>query len=134
MLPSENARTKDHQQARCMFDTGCMQGNLVSKEFALELGYKESDFKPLSSREKNGGTSATGHPHIPVGALYLTWYHNSSPRLYRDMRFLVSPSQEYELVIGSRSILLHKLVSYPNFGCVAFLPTSGIHSFTRSPI
>ncbi|KAH0557187.1 hypothetical protein GP486_005023 [Trichoglossum hirsutum] len=53
---------------------------------------------------------------MPEGVLHLSWYHNTSPRLYSDMRFLVSPSQEYELVIGARSILKHKLVSYPNFG------------------
>jgi hypothetical protein len=127
VLPSEKTGTKDHQQARCMFDTGCIQGNLVSREFALELGYKESDFEPLSSRERNGGTSTTGHAHMPVGALRLTWYHNTSPRLYKDMRFLVSPSQDYQLVIGARSILLHKLISHPNFGCVvSFKPQSDL--------
>ncbi|KAI9861067.1 MAG: hypothetical protein M1813_005496 [Trichoglossum hirsutum] len=116
VLPSKNAGIEEHQQARCMFDTGCLQGNLVSKEFAQKLGYTESDFKPLTSREKNGGTSATGHTHMPEGVLHLTWYHNTSPRLYNGMRFLVSPSQQYELVIGARSILAHKLISYPNFG------------------
>lgn len=132
-MPSENAGATNHQQARCMFDTGCIQGNLVSREFALELGYKESDFGPLSPREQNGGTSATGHAHMPVGVLHLTWYHNTSPRLYQGMRFLISPSQDYQLVIGARSILLHKLVSYPNFAVISLKGVSGMHSFTTSP-
>jgi hypothetical protein len=139
VLPSKNAGIEEHQQARCMFDTGCLQGNLVSKEFAQKLGYTESDFKPLTSREKNGGTSATGHTHMPEGVLHLTWYHNTSPRLYNGMRFLVSPSQQYELVIGARSILAHKLISYPNFGIdddagvTQFKLGSGMRSIPKSP-
>ncbi|KAI9773864.1 MAG: hypothetical protein M1840_006090 [Geoglossum simile] len=118
MLPSDKAGI-GHQQARCLLDTGCLQGNLVSEEFARKLGYTESDFRPLRPRESNGGTSATGHTHMPKGALHLTWYHNASPRLYSDMRFLVSPSQQYEIVIGAHSILKYKLVSHPNFAVTA---------------
>lgn len=104
---------EEHQEARCTFDTGCLQGNIISKEFALKLGYTEADFKPLKSRERNGGTSATGHAHMPEGALYITWYHNSSPRLYGGMRFLVSSETQCQLIIGARSIQKHRLLSAP---------------------
>lgn len=105
---------KEHISARCTFDTGCLQGNIISKEFALKLGYIESDFKPLASTERSGGISATGHAHIPEGALYIDWYHNSSPRLFNCMRFLVSTNAQYDLIVGAFSICKHKLLSAPN--------------------
>ncbi|KAE9364221.1 hypothetical protein N431DRAFT_104210 [Stipitochalara longipes BDJ] len=116
VLPSSNAASKAHQQARCTFDTGCLQGNIISIEFARKLGFTSADFKRPSSRERNGGTSATGHAHVPEGVLHLTWYHNSSPRLFRNMRFLVSPSEHFDIVIGANSILKYKLLAPPNLG------------------
>ena len=116
MLPSAEAETQKHQQARCTFDTGCLQGNIISKSFAQKLGFSEPEYKPLSPREKHGGTSVTGQTHMPEGVLYLTWYHNSSPLLFRDMRFLVSSIQQCDIVIGAYSIAKHNLLSLPNFG------------------
>jgi hypothetical protein len=137
-VSSEKIGTELHQQARCTFDTGCLQGNIISKEFALRLGYTESDFKPLRPKEKTGGTSATGHAHMPEGALYITWYHNSSPRLYSGMRFLVSSDTDCQLIIGARSILKHKLLSAPNLsveddraGITKFRPGSGMYSISQ---
>jgi hypothetical protein len=108
---------------------------MVSKEFAQKLGFTSADFKPPSFRERKGGMSATGHAHIPEGVIHLTWYHNSSPRLFRDMRFLVSPSEHFDIVIGATSILKYKLLSPPNLGLdgggvTTVIPSSG--SFTLS--
>jgi hypothetical protein len=100
--------------AKCLIDTGNMQGNLVSRDFALKLGYMESKFRPLKDFEKNGGTSSTGHTLIPLGALHLTWYHSSNPRTFRDMRFLVSEDPNCDLVIGARSIQKYNLLCPPN--------------------
>ena len=122
MVPSAKTQIEEHQQARCTFDTGCMQGNIVSRSFAEKLGYSELDYKSLNPREKLGGTSATGQIHIPEGVLYLTWYHNSSPLLFRDMRFLVSPIQQCDILIGAHSIAKHKLLSPPNFVSTTILP------------
>jgi hypothetical protein len=112
VLQTERAGTQMHQQARCCFDTGCLQGNIVSKDFARKLGYIPSDFKSLRQRERNGGTSATGHIYMPEGVLHLTWYHNGG-RLFRDMRFLVSPTLQFDIVIGAHSILKHGLLLPP---------------------
>ena len=100
--------------AKCLIDTGNMQGNLISRDFALKLGYTDSKFRPLKEFELNGGTSSTGHTLIPKGALHLTWYHNSSPRTFRDMRFLVSDDLHCDLVIGARSIQKYNLLCPPN--------------------
>jgi len=138
-VSSAKVGTEVHQKARCTFDTGNLQGNIISKEFALKLGYTESDFEPLRPKERNGGTSATGHMHMPEGALHITWYHNSSPRLYDGMRFLVSSETQCELIVGARSILRHRLLSPPNLsleddrrGITNFKPGSGMVSLRLS--
>jgi len=103
------------KQAQCTIDTGNCQGNIVSKEFLLDvLGYPESAFLELSDSEKLGGIGATGHTLIPDGAIYLSWYHSQSTRLFRDMRFLISPHPHCDLIIGARSIQQHNLLSKPN--------------------
>jgi hypothetical protein len=101
-------------EAQCTIDTGNLQGNLVSRDFALKLGCTESTFRPLKKSEESGGTSATGHTLMPEGAVHLTWYHSNSTRVFHDMRFLVSRHQQCDLVIGARSIEKHKLLCPPN--------------------
>ncbi|KAH8592288.1 hypothetical protein B0O99DRAFT_597332 [Bisporella sp. PMI_857] len=105
----------EEKEARCTIDTGNLQGNFISKEFVIEqLGFVESDFDPLTGAERRGGTSASGHYVMPLGAVNVTWYHKGSTRMFRDMRFLVFPDPHCELVIGARSIQKHDLLSPPN--------------------
>ena len=92
-----------------------MQGNIVSRKFVEDvLQYSESNFSELTKDEKNGGTGITGHTLIPDGAIYLTWYHKKSTRVFRNMRFLISPNDHCDLVIGARSIQKHRLLDVPN--------------------
>lgn len=92
-----------------------MQGNLVSRAFVVDvLGYSESSFHKLTKVEKEGGAGITGHKLIPAGAVYLTWYHNTSTRVFRDMRFLVSENPMCDLVIGARSIQKANILDVPN--------------------
>ncbi|KAL3421029.1 hypothetical protein PVAG01_07474 [Phlyctema vagabunda] len=112
------------QWARCTFDTGNLQGNIVSKGYLLDvLGWAESSFLPLTDRERVPGISITGHQLEPEGAVNLTWYHRKSVKVFHNMRFLISPHSHYDLVIGCRSILKHNLVSVPNL--MARPPTKG---------
>jgi hypothetical protein len=104
------------KEARCIFDTGNLQGNIVSKDFLLNtLKYTARDFKALTEKEKLGGIGANGGKIIPEGAVYLTWYHASSTKVFRNMRFLVSPCTNFDLVIGARSIKTNDLLIEPNF-------------------
>ncbi|PSN70379.1 hypothetical protein BS50DRAFT_632272 [Corynespora cassiicola Philippines] len=114
---SPKIRGNKHSEARCMLDTGCIQGNIVSSEFVRELGFEESDFKKLTQREEKGGKSASGHIIVPKGAVYLSWHHGSSGR-YRDMRFLVAPNVDFDIIIGSRALTKYDILSPPNFGSV----------------
>ncbi|KAF2786557.1 hypothetical protein K505DRAFT_343700 [Melanomma pulvis-pyrius CBS 109.77] len=98
---------------RCAFDTMSLFGNVVSLEFATKLGYTEADFKELRSREKTG-LSSSGHAITPKGAIFLSWYHSTSPQ-YSNMRFLVVEDYHYDLLIGSEAIVRHKLMASPNF-------------------
>jgi len=109
------SHTEDKQvvNARCAFDTLCLQGNIVSLAFATKLGYKEAEFRKLKPREQHGGVSASGHAILPKGAIYLSWYHSTSPQ-YSNMRFLVVDDAQYDLLIGTESIVRHKLISPPN--------------------
>jgi hypothetical protein len=110
--------TEKHQvpkEAKCTIDTGNMQGNIVSRAFVENvLEFSEANFSELTTAEKEGGTSATGHTLIPDGAIYLTWYHKKSTRVFRNMRFLVSSNQHCDLIIGARSIHKDKLLTVPN--------------------
>ena len=97
-----------------------MQGNIVSEEFVIKtLKYRKSDFLPLNDRERNGGIGMDGGTIIPEGAILLTWYSASSPKVFRDMRFLVSPFSNFDLVIGARAIQKHGICSAPNLQDVA---------------
>jgi hypothetical protein len=103
------------KEAKCTVDTGNLQGNIVSKTFVVDiLGYSESDFHDLTTEEEYGGTGVTGHKLIPENAIYLTWYHNNSTRVFRDMRFLISEHPMYDLIIGARSIHEHNILDVPN--------------------
>jgi len=103
------------KEAKCTIDTGNLQGNIVSKTFVTEvLGYQESSFQRLTKLEEVGGTGVTGHKLIPQGAIYLTWYHANSTRVFRDMRFLISEHPMYDLIIGSRSIHQNRILDVPN--------------------
>ena len=103
------------KRAKCTIDTGNMQGNIVSREFVVEvLGFSDANFHELTASEKEGGAGVTGDKLIPEGAIYLTWYHNKSTRVFRNMRFLISPHPHYDLIIGARSIQKHNLLDVPN--------------------
>jgi hypothetical protein len=117
VLSSRKNTDKEHipKEAKCTIDTGNQQGNIVSRDFVLNvLQFPESNFKLLSEKEKRGGTGVTGHTLMPEGAIYLTWYHKKSTRVFRNMRFLISPSQHCDLIIGAQSIRVHKLLDVPN--------------------
>ncbi|RDW57281.1 hypothetical protein BP5796_12731 [Coleophoma crateriformis] len=101
--------------ARCTIDTGNQQGNVVSREFVeTVLEYSASNFCELTKEEEKGGRSVTGHILIPDGAIYLTWYHKKSTRVFRNMRFLVSPIGNYDMIIGARSIKKDNILDVPN--------------------
>ena len=102
-------------EGRCLFDTGCAQGNIVSVEFAERLGFTPEDFKQLRAEERFGGISATGHKVEPLGVIKLTWYHKRSVKIFRGMRFIVTSNTNYEMVIGCSSLKKHDLVAPPNF-------------------
>lgn len=84
-------------------------GNIVSLKFALRLGYKEAEFKPLRTREM-AGESSSGHPIRPKGAVLLSWYHSTSPQ-FSNMRFLVVEDYHFDLLIGAESMYHHKMLS-----------------------
>lgn len=115
---SSRRDTDKHQvpkEAKCTIDTGNMQGNIVSRAFVENvLEFSEANFSKLTPEEKEGGTGITGHKLIPDGAIYLTWYHKKSTRVFRDMRFLISPNPHLDLIIGARSIQKDKLLAVPN--------------------
>ncbi|TVY85404.1 hypothetical protein LSUE1_G000035 [Lachnellula suecica] len=101
--------------AKCIIDTGNMQGNIVSRSFVEVLEYSESDFCPLNKEEEAGAMSVTGHQLLPLSAIHLTWYYKNSTRVFRDMRFLISPNEHFDLIIGAGSIQKNKLLDVPNF-------------------
>jgi len=102
--------------AQCPLDTLNQQGNMVSKDYLLNvLKFSEADFIPLTEQETLGGTSASGHRVEAEAAIHLTWYHGKNARTFHDMRFLVVSGSSFDLVIGERSIIKHNLLSPPNF-------------------
>ena len=102
--------------AKCTIDSGNMQGNIVSRHFVLDiLEFSEANFCELTEEEKQGGRTVTGEIFVPEGAIYLDWYHENSTRVFRSMRFLVSPHAHCDLIIGARSIIKDKLLGVPNF-------------------
>jgi hypothetical protein len=103
------------KRAKCTIDTGNMQGNIVSRDFVIDvLGYSESNFKKITDQEERGGTGVTGHKLVPTGAIYLTWWHSKSARVFHNMRFLVSEYPMYDLIIGAASIQKYSILDVPN--------------------
>jgi hypothetical protein len=100
--------------AKCTIDTGNMQGNIVSRKFVeTVLEFPESNFLKLTEEEMRGGTSITGDSHVPLGAINLTWYHKNSTRVFYDMRFLISPTQHCDLIVGAQSIQRDNILNVP---------------------
>ncbi|PMD62419.1 uncharacterized protein K444DRAFT_627355 [Hyaloscypha bicolor E] len=116
VLSTRQDKDKHHiaMEAKCTIDTGNMQGNIVSRKFIGVLEYPESAFCPLTKEEEAGATSVTGHQLIPQGAIHLTWYHKKSTRVFRDMRFLISPNENFDLIIGAWSIQKDRILDVPN--------------------
>jgi hypothetical protein len=82
----DSSKTFVPKQAKCTIDTGNMQGNIVSREFVVDiLEISESKFCNLTTTEKERGAGLTDHKLIPEGAIYLTLYHNNSTRVFHDM-------------------------------------------------
>ena len=86
----------------------------MSREFVERvLEYPPERFRELTKEEERGGTGITGDLHVPEGAIYLTWYHKNSTRVFRDMRFLISPHSDCDLIIGARSIQKDGILNVP---------------------
>lgn len=100
--------------ARCVLDTGNTQGNIISERLVRRLGF--TDYAPLRPAEEHGGKVATGHIHEVKGSVRVSWCHVTSPKMFNDMRFLVSESEEFDLVIGAGSIWRENLLPAPNLG------------------
>ena len=100
---------------KCTIDTGNTQGNIVSRHFVEHvLEFPKSSIRELTDAEKEGGSGVTGHRLVPEGAIYLTWYHKKSTRVFHNMRFLISEHPMYDLIIGARSIQEHGIQDVPN--------------------
>ncbi|KAH8588937.1 hypothetical protein B0O99DRAFT_692966 [Bisporella sp. PMI_857] len=100
--------------AKSTIDTGSMQGNIVSRTFVENvLEFPASSFAKLTKDEETHGIGITGDPHIPLGAIYLTLYRNNSTRVFQDMRFLVSPTPNCDLVVGALSIWKDRIFDIP---------------------
>lgn len=115
---SSRKDTNRHQvtkDAKCTIDTGNHQGNIVSRDFVVNvLEFPEANFKPLNAKEKQGAIGITGNRFVPEAAIYLTWYHSKSTRVFRDMRFLITPNPHCDLIIGAYSIQVNQLLDVPN--------------------
>jgi hypothetical protein len=70
----------------------------------------------LTEWERRGGIVANGGSLIPEAAVFMTWFHASSPKVFRNMRFLVCQDAYCDIIIGARTIHKHNLLSEPNFG------------------
>ena len=123
--------SQDRQDAQCVLDTACLQGNIISVDFARRLGF--TSFQTLRHREQNGARVATGDIHTVIGALRISWFHNTSAKVFRDMRFLVSETAQVDLVIGTHSIVKHRLLSPPNLmtGWVGDESKPRLHHYVR---
>jgi hypothetical protein len=115
VLVSPKVDSTKYQQARCLLDTGCLKGNLVTRELVERLGYTESDFQQPTPCESNGAQTLTGEPFNIEAVVFLSWHHSSSPKIYRKMRFLIVSSSSFEMIIGSETITRHRLLLPPVF-------------------
>ena len=105
----------NYESTRCLLDTGCLSGNLVTRDLVERLGYVESDFEPPTPYESQEGQTLTGERFPIEAAVFLSWHHKSSPVIYRDMRFLIVSSSRFEMIIGSDTISKHGLLTPPVF-------------------
>lgn len=103
-----------YENVRCLLDTGCFSGNLVTRQLVESLGYIEADLQQPTPFESKGVT-LTGEPFNIEGVIFLSWHHGSSPIMYRKMRFLVVSSSRFEMIIGSDAITKHGLLIPPVF-------------------
>ncbi|KAF2998307.1 hypothetical protein E8E13_007553 [Curvularia kusanoi] len=108
---SPRTNSTQYMTARCLFDTGCYQGNIVSRRLVEQLGYSDEDFEPVSPREAAGGQTVTGEPVAVEAVVRLSWHHNTSPHTYQRMRFLVSSSTQCDMIVGVHSIVKHRLLN-----------------------
>lgn len=123
---SPRINSTEYVKARCLFDTGCYQGNIVSRSLVERLGYTESDFEPLGIREAHGGQTVTGEQVAVEAVVRLSWHHNTSTHTYQRMRFLVSSSTRCDMIVGVHSILKHQLLSELVFATGAHhIPSAG---------
>lgn len=106
--------SSEYISARCVLDTGCVQGNIISADLAHRLGFTDIDFQPLTPREEEGGMVATGEVHKVMGTIRVSWFSSTSPKVFNTMRFLVSETANVDLVIGTRSITKERLLLPPN--------------------
>ena len=113
---------QDVIKARCVLDTGSLQGNIISERLARRIGFIE--YLPLKDGEEHGGKVVTGHIHQVKGAVRASWYHHTSPKVFVNMRFLVSESDGFDMLIGAASIYKEKMLPAPNFG-------TGYHDTTK---
>jgi hypothetical protein len=68
---------------------------------------------------------ATGEVHKVLGCIRVSWFSETSPKVFNNMRFLVSETAQVDLVIGTRSIQKEKLLNPPNL-------MAEIHHFNKS--
>lgn len=109
--PTEDFR----QRAKCVLDTACLQGNIISRRLADSLGFDQREYEQITEREKQGGTVATGHKHYVHGAIRVSWSYGTGTEIIRHMRFLVSENEHLDMIVGARSIRKWNLISPPNF-------------------
>jgi hypothetical protein len=112
---SPKTNSTQYEKARCLLDTGCFSGNLVTRHLVESLGYLEDDLQQPTPLESKGGQTLTGEPFHIEGVIFLSWHHGSSPIIYRKMRFLVVSSAQFEMIIGSDTITKHSLLVPPVF-------------------
>ncbi|KAH6615384.1 hypothetical protein C7974DRAFT_65081 [Boeremia exigua] len=114
---SRKANSRDHHKTLCLLDTGCLHGNIVSKELVETLGFTETDYQELSELERQGGVTMSGEPFLVEAAIFLSWHHNSSLKRFHRMRFLVaSHGKNFDMIIGAQTICKYELMSRPVFG------------------
>ncbi|KAJ4316699.1 hypothetical protein N0V94_005312 [Neodidymelliopsis sp. IMI 364377] len=85
VLVSPKINSTKYQSARCLLDTGCLKGNLVTRELVTRLGYVESDFQQATSYESHDAKTLTGEPLHIEAAILLSWHHKSNPDI-RDLK------------------------------------------------
>ncbi|KAF1972001.1 hypothetical protein BU23DRAFT_599930 [Bimuria novae-zelandiae CBS 107.79] len=120
----------EHILARCVLDTASIIGNIISADLARRLGFGNDDFKPLNRSEQTS-VDLTGSSVQFLGAILISWFHNTSPRVFRNMRCLVSERLAVDLVVGTRTIIQNNLLTPQNEAFSSSRLKQG-HGLTRS--